>query len=414
MTGSYKDIPQPEKEQIPICTIKQYPYDFKHCVEWSMSLFVNLFSDSLKYFKQFLNDKKSFLSSYQTFEETSFSRDLEILTDLYFLSNILIKKSENSIYDFCLYIVEKLFHYDIEKLLIMHPPESFNTETNQPFWSGLKYCPKPINFLDNKEVFESLIYSTKLLLKRCLNLNFVLGKIDQINLLKMSNQESCYMILLDFLYKVSFTDSDIEINLLEFDKDDEVCMDFIYYFSCLRADNYLITKKDREDTRSIAGQIIPSVLSSTCVCVGFNLIQLCNILNGFKNEDHLRRLNFNLNTSVNLYMRLQFKNLDEEEIINIEEKCSLSSLLERLKKQYDGSKTLIIKFNQNEEQIIYKSYFKYDTAYMETNLDMIVFSKNFLKSILYHKYLRFDAVLKIQNKENTVINITIKYLLTNN
>ena len=58
-TISYGDIPtENAAEGIPLCTLKNFPYLIDHCIEWSRSLFNELFVETVRTTQQVSFGKK--------------------------------------------------------------------------------------------------------------------------------------------------------------------------------------------------------------------------------------------------------------------------------------------------------------------------------------------------------------------
>jgi len=71
---------------------------------------------------------------------------------------------------------------------------------------------------------------------------------------------------------------DLELNPIDFDKDDEVHMDYVTACSNLRASNYNIKHADKHNTRFIAGKIIPAIATTTSMVCGLTAIELYKLV----------------------------------------------------------------------------------------------------------------------------------------
>ena len=60
----------------------------------------------------------------------------------------------------------------------------------------------------------------------------------------------------------------LELNSLDFDKDDDMHIDFVTACSNLRAVNYKITPSDKHNTKLIAGKIMPAIATTTSMVAG--------------------------------------------------------------------------------------------------------------------------------------------------
>ena len=66
-----------KKNEFEMCTIKFYPSKIEHCIEWSNSLFHEIFFENIKLFNLFLQNKEKFINNMLK----------ELL--IYFMKNIL-------------------------------------------------------------------------------------------------------------------------------------------------------------------------------------------------------------------------------------------------------------------------------------------------------------------------------------
>eukprot|EP00127_Corallochytrium_limacisporum_P004518 Clim_evm18s166 gene=Clim_evmTU18s166 len=67
-------------------------------------------------------------------------------------------------------------------------------------------------------------------------------------------------------------------NQLEWDKDDDLGMDFVFAASNLRSLVYHIPVKSRFDCKSIAGNIVPAIATTNAICAGLIMIEALKVL----------------------------------------------------------------------------------------------------------------------------------------
>ncbi|XP_054723073.1 SUMO-activating enzyme subunit 2-like [Uloborus diversus] len=72
--------------------------------------------------------------------------------------------------------------------------------------------------------------------------------------------------------------------VLIWDKDDDVCMDFVAACANLRSFCFSISLKSRFDIKAIAGNIIPAIASTNAVVAGLIVVQLLKVLQGDLNK----------------------------------------------------------------------------------------------------------------------------------
>jgi len=131
--GSQED-PQDDNE-IPHCTLKMFPEETLHCVEWARDKFGKLFSQKTKSLANLIDDpefKPSNMQELQTFKH-----------------GVKLLKTRPTIFDDCVrYAREKFQKYfvnDIRQLLYTYPLDH-KTKEGTLFWSSPKRPPTEITF----------------------------------------------------------------------------------------------------------------------------------------------------------------------------------------------------------------------------------------------------------------------------
>jgi ubiquitin-activating enzyme E1 len=62
-TQSYTDIVDPPEETIPLCTLKNFPYQIEHTIQWAREYFEGVIAKPSNDLKSFYENKKQFLDS---------------------------------------------------------------------------------------------------------------------------------------------------------------------------------------------------------------------------------------------------------------------------------------------------------------------------------------------------------------
>ena len=180
--------------------------------------------------------------------------------------NIFSDLLESEMSDF----YRKYFIMDIRELLNEHPEDE--KIEGEYFWSNGKRCPKE---LDESNLEEFIRLSNRLL----------------------------------------------ERGKLEFDKDDNEMMDWVYLVSKLRCENYGIEIVDRLKTKKIVGKIIPAVATTTSIVSGLICYELYKYMNKMGKEKYR---SYFINTSINEYLYIEPNEMKTVNGVNI-----WSDLLER-------------------------------------------------------------------------------------
>ena len=285
--GSSKD---PEDEQkIPLCTLKTFPYKPEHTIQWARELFENEFIiiplkiSKYKNINEYNNisdsEKRLFLKDILKYE--NFNRDNFNTYILKCLYNIFIINFEKNIDE----LYEK-YSNDIFKKL----PDKLNK-----------------NLLCNFLKFGCEIY------------NQIFGLQTDLDYNKFDNEliNSNYYIDIEFIENISIeecierTENILKnfpnINLIEFDKDNSDLYHIEWINECanLRNIQYKIEETSLNQTRLIAGKIIPAMISTTSLIAGFQIMEFIKLvkfydLNKYKNLQNNNDINIFKNRFVNL------------------------------------------------------------------------------------------------------------------
>lgn len=85
-TISYTDIVDPPEESIPLCTLKNFPYQIEHTIQWARDYFQGTFADPSADLTAFFEDREGFLEQLQKQNRqnpTTLRIKLDILNKLY-------------------------------------------------------------------------------------------------------------------------------------------------------------------------------------------------------------------------------------------------------------------------------------------------------------------------------------------
>ena len=148
-TESYSSQVDPEdNNQIPHCTLKMFPEEAIHCIEWGKDIFTNLFTQTPQEVNKILEDKDF---NPQTSQEISSLK--QVLKCL---------KSAPKSFDDCLKTARERFNeyfsYNIKQLLYVYPLDT-KTKDGKPFWTLPKRPPIDIDFDASKLSHANFIAS---------------------------------------------------------------------------------------------------------------------------------------------------------------------------------------------------------------------------------------------------------------
>lgn len=126
-----------------MCTLRNFPNQIEHCIEWGRDLFNKLFVDRPNDATGFIEKPQSFL--YQLKQNTTLSGVREAMEEIKKIVDL--KKSAD--FTKCVQVAreyfESLFNHQIQNLLHIFPHDHKDKD-GQPFWSGPKRAPAAIAF----------------------------------------------------------------------------------------------------------------------------------------------------------------------------------------------------------------------------------------------------------------------------
>jgi ubiquitin-activating enzyme E1 len=309
LTENYGATRDPPEKGIPVCTLKHFPNQIQHTLQWARDWFEGEFSQSAL-------DVNAYLSTPTQYYET-----LQPNTKLESLRKIrktLVDERPRSLEDCVVWArlqFESLFYNQIRQLLHNFPPDQV-TSSGTKFWSGSKRCPKPLVF-DLDDVCADA--------KMKNHLDFIMAaanlRAQMYGLVGRNDEEYFRQVLKDVMVpdfvpqdgvKIAASDAEeskqqqeegdpmqsadeeaqelwnslpkpselagFHLHPIDFDKDVDDHMLFVTACSNLRAMNYSIPTEDTHRSRAIAGRIIPAIATTTALVTGLICFELYKIV----------------------------------------------------------------------------------------------------------------------------------------
>jgi ubiquitin-activating enzyme E1 len=320
-TESYGSMKDPVEElDIPFCTLKMFPEETLHCVEWARDLFGSLFTLKPQALRKCLTDLKDGKLN---------AGEIKALKDALDMLKNTPKNFEDCI-AWARNRFQKYVHYDIRQLMHVYPLDSKDKE-GSPFWKLPKRPPTHLDFDPANKLHQDFVIAAA-----CLR-----AKVFQIELPKTIREEkykeevgqtAAKVVMPEFKpseEKAKEISKDIEkqnkkptemeeapqpapeekvetfddlknefiskaekltaelITPEEFEKDCDTNyhIDFIYSLANLRASNYKLDPMDWMTVKIKAGRIVPALGTTTASIAGLQTLELVKVLKEIKVAD---------------------------------------------------------------------------------------------------------------------------------
>ncbi|KAJ7390879.1 E1 ubiquitin-activating protein [Desmophyllum pertusum] len=304
LTESYSSSQDPPEKSIPICTLKNFPNAIEHTLQWARDAFEGLFTIPVENVNQFMGDPKYV-------DRTDKLPGMQAAEIFDSIKKCLFDERPREFADCVSWAriqFQENYHNTICQLLFNFPPDQL-TSSGQPFWSGPKRCPHPLDFDPCEQTHMDYVVAAANLraymfgIKGSRDQKLILNCLKTVTVPKFqprsgvkisvtdeeAAQEGSGAVDDDDLEKVKGAIlaakeklSGFKMAPVEFEKDDDTNfhMDFIVATSNLRAANYSIPPADRHKSKLIAGKIIPAIATTTALVSGLVALELYKIVQG--------------------------------------------------------------------------------------------------------------------------------------
>mmetsp|Transcript_2071 Transcript_2071/g.3691 ORF Transcript_2071/g.3691 Transcript_2071/m.3691 type:complete len:1061 (+) Transcript_2071:100-3282(+) len=308
VTENYGATRDPPEKSIPVCTLKNFPNQIQHTLQWARDYFEGEF-------KQSGEDVNSYLSDPDYAESVQQNSRFETVMAI---RKTLVDERPVSFEDCVVWArlkFEKIFNNQIRQLLHNFPEDQVTTSGTK-FWSGSKRCPKALVFDLNDKCEDAQMRNHFDFIVAAANLRAhmfgIKGRTDEEYFVEVLQN----VIVPDFAAKEGvkiaaneaeakesenaassaggMEESEVDqilsslpkpgelagfkLNPIEFDKDMDDHMLFVTACSNLRALNYSIPTADTHRSRAIAGRIIPAIATTTALVTGLICLELYKII----------------------------------------------------------------------------------------------------------------------------------------
>ncbi|XP_068703332.1 ubiquitin-like modifier-activating enzyme 1 [Montipora foliosa] len=378
LTESYSSSQDPPEKSIPICTLKNFPNAIEHTLQWARDAFEGLFTIPAENVNQYIGDPKFA----ERAEKLPGMQALEVFDSI---KKCLVDERPNEFADCVRWAriqFQENYHNTIQQLLYNFPKDQV-TSSGQPFWSGPKRCPHPLDFDPLEATHMDYVTSAANLRAYMYGIK---GSRDQRLILECLKTVTVPKFVPKSGVKISVTDEEaaqessgnvddddlektrgalptpqqlagFKMSPADFEKDDDTNfhMDFIVAASNLRAENYDITPADRHKSKLIAGKIIPAIATTTALVSGLVALELYKIVQGNKNLETYKNGFINLalpffgfsepiNAPKNKYHDTEFTLWDRFEVKGLNEageEMTLQNLFDYFQKEHGLEVTML-------------------------------------------------------------------------
>ncbi|EDO06721.1 ubiquitin-activating enzyme E1 family protein [Babesia bovis T2Bo] len=282
MTQCYSESQDPQENSIPLCTLKHFPYQVDHTIQWARDLFEGIFT-------QTAHDLKRIQQNSPDVDDIS-DEKISLIAKLLKINDTNVK---TELLQIAAELVNKYFINDINQLLYSFPKDH-RTSDGHKFWSPPKRMPTPLTFNPSEKYVSMFLIATANILATVIGKKVLVNQDDvammppmqfepfKPKILKLSQDKLNVVVETPAECTISRSKSMQEImnsrnvfESVEFEKDDDTNyhIEFIWATANLRCQNYDIDQCDRMKAKMISGKIIPAIATTTSMIAGLVMLE---------------------------------------------------------------------------------------------------------------------------------------------
>ena len=407
LTDNYASTKDPDlvQQAIPSCTLKNFPSEIEHTLQWAKEFFIQSFDGDIRNAMAFILDSAGYL------QRLGNQPPQVRMEKVKALSKVLVDERPYTFTDCLVWArqrFEEMYRHDIEQLLYNFPPDHV-TQFGAKFWGGARRCPTPLTFDPSAECDDAKMRN---------HYGFIIGaaklRADAFGLI-CNTDESYVMSVLNNVNIPPFEPKDVRIDTGEHDdsfrgKDGEASaydygffdkeeynemlnalprrqeladirlrplpLDFentlhlsvVTACSNLRALNYDIPTEALQESKSICSRIMPAISTTTALIGGLTCLEMYKLSGTHQRKLRIRDLK---NTFVNQALplitmsepvrpakrkiRIQGKQRDvsDWDLIDLRlQNATLKQMLKHFKKHL----AFVVNVISSDDAIIYNKY----------------------------------------------------------
>lgn len=304
---SYGSSVDPQEQAIPVCTLKNFPYLISHTIQWGRDVFEGFFGRRAKQLNDMVellrqNDDDHVIKKllHDLGEDASLEAATELLEDLTVGRFGNDPKTRGEAISWAAQCANRLFRENVESLLRQHPLGSVDDD-EEPFWTGARRAPVSLRY-DARELADAqqgkVNDNLVAFVQNCaqLRLETLDKSFAHSGTSRVSKDEATEFLVAETSSMSSNTDTTLESMIsrcrslleghaadwrqIEFEKDDEANghVDFVAAASNLRAICYGIAPVDVMETRRVAGNIVPAMITTTSLVSALSCVELLKLV----------------------------------------------------------------------------------------------------------------------------------------
>ena len=296
-TATYSEIKDPPSDSIPMCTIRNFPNNIDHCIEWCLGIFDKIFNQGIGDLNMMSTDPKGLIDILDKIENETIKN--ERLNILYYVHafytglGLLVDYEDNieilasDVISLGCFIYKTYYIDVIKEILDTHPDEEGST-----FWSGNKLKPKLMNYSEILDatyfmsILQVLDYDNNLDIATYINPH-ILNELELIN-----NAPMMYANILE----QSIIEDYCNIGEIVYDKDVNNHSRLLHSWVNTRAICYNIAPTDTLTIKLKSGRIIPALSTTTSIIAAFVVLDIIKYLNNMGKYTEI-----NINVASNTY-----------------------------------------------------------------------------------------------------------------